>query len=308
MMLRYATKITLILLPLLAAFTWNNAIAQPILNSNDELLNEARFMLGMSGMDFTFRDNNLSTLNGNDAFTYQFNGEVYSAFIGSGKFTGLSIAFGTNTEPFFSAALADSLMGGEFVPLDELVPGNEADVRFLNVKASLGGNSQLWQNILRQDLNLYLPIRVHLNYFNVYYDPSDALRDIFNANFQEGFRPLNKLEATFNIGLGVNYRTDRFFPFLQDRLLFDVHFTRGLGANVQYTDGEMFYGSARHDELNASVHFLRILGQTSLMTGFRHIKVRSNQDGFDDFFSMLNDPDIFESSHSSLMFFVGIKF
>ncbi|AXJ01801.1 hypothetical protein CYPRO_2559 [Cyclonatronum proteinivorum] len=281
-----------------------NVNAQPILNDNDELLNEARFMLGISSMDFTFRDRDLMTIAGENDFTYQFNGDVYTAYIGSGKFTGLSVSFGTNTESFFSSALADSLL--EFGPENAIA--NEADVRFLNVRASLGGNSQLWQNIMRQDLNLYLPIRVHLNYFNVYYDTANELKDIFNAAFQQDFRPLNKLEASFNIGLGVNYRTDRFFPLLQDRLLFDLHFTRGLGANIQYTDGDMFYGGARHDEVNASVHFLRILGQTSLVTGFRHIQTRSNQDGFDDFFAMLNDPDIFESSHSSLMFFVGIKF
>ncbi|MCC5932848.1 MAG: hypothetical protein LAT75_02160 [Candidatus Cyclonatronum sp.] len=276
-------------------------MAQPILNNNDELLSEGRFMLGLSGMDFTFRDHALLTVGGENSFTYQFNGDVYNAFIGSGKFSGISIGYGTSTETFFSSSLADALLGSEG-------PANEADVRFLNIKASLGGNSQLWQNILSQDLNLYLPIRVHINFFNIYYDADDALREVFNLNFQDNFRPLNKLESSFNIGLGVNYRTDRFFPLLQDRLLFDLHFSRGLGANVQYTDGDMFYGGARHDEINGSVHILRILGQTSIVTGFRQIKGWSIQDGFDDFFSMLNDSDVFDSSHSSLMFFVGIKF
>lgn len=296
-----AIKPLLLFLVLLLSISFTqHAITQPILNSNDELLNEARFMLGISGMDLTYRDTNLTSIDGQTTFTYQFNGDVYSAFIGSGKFTGLSLAYGSSTESFFLDQPENS-----FLPEDLR---NEADVRFLNVKASLGGNSQLWQNIMRQDLNLYMPIRVHLNYFNVYYDTDSELREVFNLNFQDDFRPLNKLESSFNLGLGLNFRTDRFFPFLQDRLLVDLHFTRGIGANVQYTDGDMFYGGARHDEVNASVHFLRVLGQTSLVTGFRHIQARTNQDRFDDFFSMLTDPDTFESSHSSLMFFVGIKF
>lgn len=293
-------SIQVLVLTVLLGLASTTIQAQPILNSNDELLNEARFMLGISGMNFSFQDNSLSHVNGEQAFRYQLNSDVYTAFIGSGKFSGLSLSFGTGTEQIFSSELAEQLLSED--------QNNDSDVRFLNVRATLGGNSQVWESILRQDLNLYIPIRVNLNYFNVYYDIDSDVRQIFEENFRDSFRPLNKLESSFNIGLGVNYRTDRFFPFFRDRLMVDLHFTRGLGANVQYTDGEMFYGGARHDEINASVHLLRILGQTSFVTGFRHIQTRTNQDGFDDFFAMLTDPDVFESSHSSLMFFVGIKF
>jgi hypothetical protein len=188
----------------------------------------------------------------------------------------------------------------------ELDSGDEADIMMINVKSKLGGNNYLFEDLFSRELNIYLPFRIHLDYHHL---GNDLLGNNEVEFFGDDIKTVNNLMATLSYGLGLNYRSDRFFPLLGDKLFFDIHYTFGLGANVNIIDADQILaGGARKSELSLQVNLIELIGPLSIHAGARFMQANFNQETFNYVPDMITDPNIFESDFKTSSFWVGIRY
>lgn len=227
---------------------------------------------GLTLLDYRYR----STLSD---VPYLFDSSLYTFRLSSGNQAGITFRYGTDEVNYGS--------------------GQAADVRIINAAAELGGRKALYRGVGDSGTLIYIPVRVFADYFNMKNDFNPAAAEVFDSVV------LNQLLLTGGLGLGFRYRTPR-SSLLSNRVMIDAYATRSLGTSMQ-VDDDIFYGSARQDNIKAELTFLDLFSGYSFAIGYEFRNAVFRQEDFHEFISMLTESSGYDSEYFSHTITLGIR-